>query len=484
MNLLISDIREKEATEPKAPSFPQITSTTSGFPEHKKRTRISAFKQKRQAQEAQQQQQGAKPRGASATSSTATNDGAQQSPNPPPRPAPRPEDESFGEDERRRIDRENNEKIASMSPEDIEAARQELFGALDPSTLQMLLKRANLDESTGPSPFDLPEQIPHTDDSSRQRPEDAPEIRVEDTSAARPESDSRTKYKATVEDETEEGQQPSEPPAGTEGGSAKKQVRFASAHAEPADKHTGPTLQSPGDDDSAPPVPPAEHILHPTEPSVTRPHWPRPPQPETDPGSGDDGSGRIDPEDPDFLEKLHQKYFPSLPADPSKLAWMAPVPTPGSAADLDSPYHPDQDSLSAAAVRFDFRGALIPPRVARALPVTRGLHHHGEAPEAAGYTIPELARLARSAVPGQRCVAYQTLGRLLYRLGAGQFGRPGDPLADGLWALCAEGAVLRSLHDEAALEEGRGHRSARAFAIEAVWLFEKGGWKERLRRGK
>ena len=366
-----------------------------------------------------------------------------------------------------------------MSPEDIEAARQELFGTLDPSTLQMLLKRANLDEATGSSPFDLPEQPPHTEASGGRRGADAPEIRIEDTSATQPESGSRVKFKATVEDE-EETQQSSDPPATTEGDATKKQVRFASSSAETSDERTAspkpnpkqtprPTPQSnDGDDndDAAPPVPPAEHVLHPTEPSISRPHWPRPPQPQTDPEGDGNGNGRIDPDDPDFLEKLHQKYFPSLPAD------------------LDSPYHPDQLSVSASAVRFDFRGALVPPRVARAIPTTRGLHHHGEAPEAAGYTVPELARLARSAVPGQRCVAYQTLGRLLYRLGAGEFGRPGDPLADGLWALCAEGAVLRSLHDEAALDEGAGHRSARAFALEAVWLFEKGGWKERLRRGK
>lgn len=476
--LLITDIREKEATEPKAPSFPQIKSTTSsGFPEHKKRVRTSAFKQKRQAhQEAQEKK--------STAAAPPSNHAAQP-------PTQTPADEDFETEERRRIDRENNERLASMSPEDIEAARQELFGSMNPATLQMLLKRATLDEPTGTLSFELPEQNP-TKDGSRSDEQQgeavgAPEIRIEDTSEAKPDPEPRKNLRATVEDEEEGGQQE------TSDSTTKKKVHFESSPG-PSDKHTTEPRPEPAtrpppqtDDDSAPPVPPAEHVLHPTEPSISRPHWPRAPQPSTDPPSDSDAAagGRIDPDDPDFLEKLHQKYFPSLPADPSKLAWMAPLPTAGSPADLESPYHPAQSSVSASAVRFDFRGALVPPRAARAIPVTKGLHHHGEAPEAAGYTIPELARLARSAVPGQRCVAYQTLGRILYRLGAGQFGRPGDPLADGLWALCVEGAVLRSLRDEASLDDGPGrHRSARAFAVEAVWLFEKGGWEERLRRGK
>ncbi|RYP68380.1 hypothetical protein DL770_008448 [Monosporascus sp. CRB-9-2] len=463
--LLIGDVREKEATEPKAPSFPQIKSSSSGFPEHKKRTKISAFKQKRQGLEPQQ------PKPHPPSNPSRENNG--------PRPsAPEMADENVQEKERRRIDRENSERLASMSPGEIEAARQELFGSLDPSTLERLLKRANLDEGKGPSPFDLPEQTSQADSTTTEEKQDAPETIIEDTSRPSNTTSSRN-LKATVEDEDEQ-----EVPESIEKSSSKR-VHFAAPESpEPTSPsqqkqnqqipNPRPTDPNPNLDDAAPPVPPTEHILHPTDPGITRPHWPQPPQPSD-----------IDPHDPNFLEELHKKYFPSLPADPSKLAWMAPIPTPNSAADLDSPYHPSQSSIPASQLRFDFRGALLPPRISRAVPTTKGLHHHGEAPEAAGYTIPELSRLARSAVPGQRCVAYQTLGRVLYRLGRGEFGAPGaDSVADGVWALCGEGAVLRSLYDEASLEEGRGHRSARAFAIEAVWLFEKGGWGERVRRGK
>ncbi|CAJ2509372.1 Uu.00g143980.m01.CDS01 [Anthostomella pinea] len=445
--LLILDVREKEATEPKAPSFPQIKSSTSGFPEHKKRkNKVSAFKQKRQ-QGVPLEEQKTKVFLSSSkeplSASSSQHDMTQKAP---------PTSQSFESNEQRRIDRENAQRLASMAPEDIEEARKELFSDLDPAVLQMLLKRATLDvEPTGPSPFDEP--------STSQPTQDQPEIRIEDTS-----------IKSTTKDPTQNSQKPSSPKG--------------SARVPPP----APTVTDEADESEATHVPTqrpthTEYANDPTSDQILstntdqagpKPHWPQPPQPAD-----------LDPSDPNFLQNLHEKYFPSLPADPSKLAWMAPLPTPNSAADHDSPYHPDQDSLPISALRFDFRGMLLPPRIARAIPTSKGLHHHGEAPEAAGYTIRELARLQRSAVPGQRCVAHQTLGRVLYRLGRGEFGRIGDDgVADGVWRQCEEGAVMRNLYEEAGTEEGSGHRSARAFAIEAVWLFEKGGWKERLRRAK
>jgi hypothetical protein len=216
----------------------------------------------------------------------------------------------------------------------------------------------------------------------------------------------------------------------------------------------------------------------------------------------------LDPNAPDFLQALHEKYYPDLPADPSKLSWMAPLtaeevdddddddgeddkdgsgsgsgstrppPPPTSSS---SPYSPRLAALPPSAIRFDFRGALLPPRTARAVPVSAGLHHHGDAPEAAGYTIPELARLARSSFPAQRCIAYQTLGRILYRLGTGRFGAADSDLAQGLWRCVRDGRVLESLQQEAALadhEGSGGHASAKALAVEALWNWQRGGGKQ------
>ena len=187
----------------------------------------------------------------------------------------------------------------------------------------------------------------------------------------------------------------------------------------------------------------------------------------------------LDPLDPDFLNRLHSSYFPDLSINPSKMAWMAPIPSEDSPADRDSPYNPLQEYLHPSSIRFDFKGRLIPPKLARQIPATKGLHHHGLAPEAAGYTIPELAHLSRSAVAAQRYIAYQTLGRILYRLGRGDFGEESDELYLGLWKCVEEGRVLDTLSFEAEVKEGQGNRTCKFNAMEAIWLWKNGGGKRR-----
>ena len=43
----VGDIVERDSVAAKPPTMPAMKSTTTGFPEHRKRTRISAFKQQR-----------------------------------------------------------------------------------------------------------------------------------------------------------------------------------------------------------------------------------------------------------------------------------------------------------------------------------------------------------------------------------------------------------------------------------------------------
>lgn len=414
------DIREKDVGTVKPPSFPQPKSTTTGFPEHKKRTRVSAFKKQRQ--------------GADTDASEPQNVSAITTREPPAVPAQTSQPGRPGlTAEQAAIDRENNDLLASMTPEQVEEERQDLLSRLDPSIVQMFLRRANIDESHGPSPFDEP---PGAEAGTAEPPipKAAPAIVVEDTTAPTPE---KNKSKKTVR--FDEDAPPPEPPANLFDPSSE----------------TPPTSSSAATDTFA----------------ANTTHFPHPkPLPD------------LDPSDPDFLETLHSKYFPNLPADPSKLAWMAPIPTPGSVADQESPYYPGQSSLSIAALRFDFKGRLLPPSRSRKIPVSKGLHHHGQAPEAAGYTIGELGILARSAVPAQRCVAFQTLGRILFRLGQGEWGGGnGDSdLAKGLWRTAQEAKVIESLLEAAEVPEGQGHRGSRSYATEALWLFEKGGWKEKF----
>lgn len=417
----ILDVKEKEVGAVKAPSFPQPKANTTGQPEHRKRTRPSAFKQQRQ------HANGSYPASQRPPIPQTTN----LPPNTTPIAASRPASSPRVISEKDRIDQENRDMLASMSAEQIAQERQELLERLDPSIVQMLLRRATIDDDTNTkSVFDEPAK-----DSSEK-----PGTSTEGVTTTNP------------------------PPPNKKTDKPRKSVRF--------------------DEDAAPPTEPSssssdllEATSTPTQATQANPdalaanttHFPQP-------ASLPD----LDPDDPNFLQTLHKKYFPSLPADPSKLAWMAPIPTPGSVADRESPYYPGQSTLSISALRFDFKGRLLPPSRSRSIPVTQGLHHHGEAPEAAGYTIAELGRYARSAVPAQRCVAFQTLGRILYRLGKGEWGGGEADVAKGIWRTAQENRILDTLVEAADVPEGQGHRGSRAYATEAVWLFEKGGWREKF----
>lgn len=393
--LLIGDIVERDIPVSKPVEFPATYTSPAGFPQHKRRWKSSASKQQRSCAGSQ-------------TETRVDEDGTRSA------ALGMRHESGLEEMDGRRIDQENMQRIASMSPAEIARAQDDIMQGLNPALVQRLLQRASIDDRTGPSPFD--------------------------PSAS--ENHEKTTALPTVKAEDADAQGPSAPIT------------------------KDPSANSFLDEDKAPAQIPPDLFPITNQPRST--HFPAPP-----------GLPDIDPSDPNFLATLHEKYFPSLPADPSKLAWMAPVPSQDSPADKESPYYPHPE-IGVSALRFDFRGRFLSPRVSRSIPSNRGLHHHGEAPEAAGYTVAELARLARSAVPAQRCMAYQTLGRILYRLGRGEWGKTEeDTIAMGVWDSMKQGRVLESLL-EAAAGEG-GHRGSRAYATEALWLFEKGGWKEKLK---
>jgi hypothetical protein len=357
---------------------------------------------------------------------------------------------NIDQDEREKIDQENNERIANMSADEIEQERNELLSALSPSLIQRLLARSNIDEGS----------------NERDLNPDAPP--VPPTDIAVPEQTGKPANNKKVSFATEE--EPQAPPQVEEQAATPTRNAEASSAA-----HTDTNLTSQ------------------IEEFASSVHFPKPPQPP-----------ELDPNSDTFLDDLHQKYFPDLPHDPASLSWMKPV----DPSDTTSPYHPSQIALNASELRFDFKGALLAPSKARQIATTKGLHHHADAPEAAGYTIPELARLARSAVPTQRCIAYQTLGRVLYRLGKGEFGEEKDKrdvdapvqvakdpnqeddeddiadeedagsfMATGLWNCIEEGKVIETLTEEAA--RPKGHLTARTYAEEALWNWRRGGGRKR-----
>lgn len=68
----------------------------------------------------------------------------------------------------------------------------------------------------------------------------------------------------------------------------------------------------------------------------------------------------------------------------------------------------------ATTERFDFDGEYLETgRQQDAIPTHSGLFHHGDEPEAAGYTMGELVHLARSTVASQRAMALTTVAKVL-----------------------------------------------------------------------
>ena len=412
----VQDIRERPYTTSKEiPAAPELKNSRTGFPAHTKR---SAFKQQRAKHASQSSQHAHKlPASTNPLKSTAVDTsllGQEQLDPPGP--------------ERKEIDRENRKRLAQMSPMQIERERTELMAGLSSSLIERLLRKANIEDHGASEGMDSDGVIISTEViSSLDNP---------------PSSLNCLPEKTTYEEPTEKDT---------------KRVSYSPSSA----------VMSP---DTALLVPLSD--LHPASsqfplPSPPALHFPH-----------EYSSPSLDPSDPDFVVQLHAKYFPDLPVDPAKMAWMAPIPSEDSPADRDSPYNPLQEFLHPSSIRFDFKGRLIPPKLARQIPATKGLHHHGLAPEAAGYTVPELAHLSRSAVAAQRCIAYQTLGRILYRLGRGDFGEGSDELYLGLWMCIEEGRVLDTLSFEANAEDDQGNRTCKAIAAEAIWLWTKGGGKK------
>lgn len=94
--------------------------------------------------------------------------------------------------------------------------------------------------------------------------------------------------------------------------------------------------------------------------------------------------------------------------EPEKLEWMRDLPPPRK-----------KGTNKAMQARFDFAGTLIPPT--EDLPTHLGLHHHGEEPERAGYSLQELFLLSRSQVIQQRSLALNTLANVIYKARCGEY---------------------------------------------------------------
>ncbi|EER31018.1 conserved hypothetical protein [Candida tropicalis MYA-3404] len=201
----------------------------------------------------------------------------------------------------------------------------------------------------------------------------------------------------------------------------------------------------------------------------------------------------LDLNDPDFFDKLHEKYYPDLPKETEKLSWMTqPMPKLTTTT---------YESISD--MRFDFKGNLIElnleeeekqqqqnESINKEIPTYFGLHHHSDNPHMAGYTLTELAHLARSTLAAQRCISIQTLGRILHKLGLHKYSilpisDQDEPINEELqqllnnfenmmWDLIDELRIIETITD-AADEKKTTNLSVRNYAIEALWLYKSGG---------
>ncbi|OBZ90413.1 RNA polymerase II-associated protein 1 [Choanephora cucurbitarum] len=121
----------------------------------------------------------------------------------------------------------------------------------------------------------------------------------------------------------------------------------------------------------------------------------------------------------DDLLKMKAKYFANVPLENEKLAWMDNrFMTSELKQQQQQQVEEDKKSVPTEAekvyrqVRFDLQGNIIDPSVD--LPRHKGLHHHGDEPDKAGYTLAELFYLTRSQVPSQRAMVLNIITRIIY----------------------------------------------------------------------
>lgn len=125
----------------------------------------------------------------------------------------------------------------------------------------------------------------------------------------------------------------------------------------------------------------------------------------------------------DTPDVLRQVYFPNENPNEPKLEWTKDAEPRSEPSDTP---------------RFDLSGAPLSAEAAAALPTHLGLHHHGDAPDLAGYTISEITHLCYSTVASQRITMMGVLGKIITRYR--------QALADGVdekWVkACTEGDVV------------------------------------------
>lgn len=436
---MISDIVERTDTGPV--SAPQAPSAPSGAPPRPKSSKLSAWRD-RQATRKRQQSVPQPSSGPSSSSNNLQNSkiaNALSQARPASKPGFKGEEQAPEFSEAERIHIENLERLSHMTEQEIEQERETILGSMDVGVLQGLLRRAEMREGGEGNEFGAMDE---TQVAAALNP-GAPPVQPKKTVAFKEPDQALEK----VQDQAPKKVQEQAP---------KKDLSTFSIADVGVDGLVDGSERYPSFEQ----LQKLEAELDEAEREklgASNVHFQRP--------ANTTNTDDLDPADPDFFTKLHDKYYPSLDAEPAKLAWMQPLPDTNDEENLEG--------LLPSELRFDFQGHLVSPRLSAGIPVHAGLHHHGDSPAAAGYTVLELAHLARSAHSGQRAMAIQTLGRVLFRLGSAR-NEYGREISAGLRGLVDEARVVQSL-EEAADEQRTRSVTVRAYAVEALWLWRQSG---------
>lgn len=190
-------------------------------------------------------------------------------------------------------------------------------------------------------------------------------------------------------------------------------------------------------------------------------------------------------DDPEFEHKLKEKYFPDLPAEIDKLKWMENTD--------DSNITGNKVIDTVADLRFDFKGNLCAPQ--QDVSSTKdGLHHHADNPALKGYTLEELQNYALSTYPGQKCIALQTLGRVMYKIKAERYYQlipeidqeqlddlNGDitPIIEQIYGMLWAWLTNLKIVDIVESNLNSKNLSIKNYATEAIWMLKQGEYKEK-----
>ncbi|CCH41236.1 RNA polymerase II-associated protein RBA50 [Wickerhamomyces ciferrii] len=470
---LIGDIVEHDIEAPTPPTFEPLKKQTTGFPAPRRGIKGSAWK-RRHGIKTQSE-----PESQASTPAPTSKDGYELDSKTGLKRLPKNEQKLNYDNlsEAEKIHMENIEILSKMSEDQRAQEKQELLDSMDPGVLKALLLRSEkkLNKKSEAEFEGYGDWIGGDRNGEAWKEPTLDKTAVDkalgikssnelenDLSKEKVSSNDKKKVRFDEEDRTVHNEQP-----------VSKVDEMKHVGTLDADDIAPPSYQINNEADSIP-----------LEEAIANVHFPKAPV-------DDEETYKLDINDPDFQNKLHEKYFPDLPKDTDKLKWMEPLP------DLKPGEHVF-DNVSD--LRFDFKGDLIVPSGANDIAITEGLHHHSENPALAGYNLTELAHLSRSTVSSQRCIAIRTLGRILHKLGKGKFNivpefetdedgeeipvndetlkSAADEFDQMFWGLIDELRIIETL-EESASEKFTNNLSVRNYAIEALWLWRQGGGNKR-----